>query len=68
MSTVMKEIFLEAAEKNGWLDEKIRQERLELAREMLRDGKPLEEIIRYAKMQKEAIKALPEYKTLTSRP
>ena len=56
MSAVMKEIFLESAEKNGWYEEKM----ITIAKKMLQDGKPLEEIIRYTELPLKVVKTLSE--------
>ena len=62
MSAVMKEIFLEAAEKNGWYEERdkerIKERMIAQAKEMLQDGEPLDKIVKYTKLPLEVVRTL----------
>jgi len=55
MSEAVKEIFLEGAEKYGWLDDKIEQDRKRTAREMLSDGESAEKVAKWTKLPLETV-------------
>jgi len=62
MGTTAMEIFLEEAEKNGWLDgikrKALETKQLELAKKMLLDDEPIEKIARWTELSLDTIKDL----------
>ena len=58
MSEAVKEIFLETAEENGWLDDKIEQERKKIARKFLLLGVPIEKVAEAAELSIETVESL----------
>ena len=49
MSEAVKEIFLETAEENGWLDDKFVDKR-KIAKDMLLDGESIEKVARWTRL------------------
>jgi len=55
VEVAFKEFMREIFEENGWDKEQLELERIELAKEMLFDGEPLEKIVKYTKLPLETI-------------
>ena len=50
MSETVKEIFLETAEENGWLDDRFVDRLESMARDMLSDGESIEKVVRWTRL------------------
>jgi len=58
MSEAVKEIFLKTAEENGWLDDKLEQEKIKMAQKMLIRGYSVEEVAEIMELSLEVVKSL----------
>ena len=58
MSEAVKEIFLETAEENGWLENKFVDRLESMARDMLLDGESIEKVSRWTKLPIPAVEKL----------
>ena len=58
MSEAVKEIFLEGAEKYGWLNDRFEHERKIMARKMLLDGESVERVARWTELSVEMVESL----------
>ena len=56
---VLREIFMDVAKEEGWLEDMAIEDRnIELAREMLQEGDPIDKIARLARLPLETIREL----------
>jgi len=53
-----KALFLETADEEGWFVERDKQRNIEIAREMLLDGEPIEKVSKWMKLPLETVKSL----------
>ena len=58
MSETVKEIFLETAEENGWLDSRLESDRKKIARKLLSLGIPFEKVTEATELPVDAVASL----------